>query len=82
MIKAQEHRTQEQNREEALQRLQDFIKSAICLRHASRMQFPNLAKRANQLAVLNRNVWIVKLSARKSRLGAEKLLMSNFSFNY
>lgn len=29
VIKAQEHRTQEHNREEALQRLQDLIKSAI-----------------------------------------------------
>ncbi|MBE9125320.1 MULTISPECIES: alternative ribosome rescue aminoacyl-tRNA hydrolase ArfB [unclassified Coleofasciculus] len=31
VIKAQEHRSQEQNREEALQRLQDLIKSAIIL---------------------------------------------------
>ena len=31
VIKAQEHRTQEQNREEALQRLQELIKSAIAL---------------------------------------------------
>jgi ribosome-associated protein len=31
VIKAQEHRSQEQNREEALQRLQDLIKSAIAL---------------------------------------------------
>jgi ribosome-associated protein len=31
VIKAQEHRTQEQNREEALQRLQAFIKSAIVI---------------------------------------------------
>ena len=29
VIKAQEHRSQEQNREEALQRLQELIKSAI-----------------------------------------------------
>lgn len=29
VIKAQEHRTQEQNREEALQRLQELIKSAM-----------------------------------------------------
>ncbi len=29
VIKAQEHRTQEQNREEALQRLKDLIQSAI-----------------------------------------------------
>ena len=29
VIKAQEHRSQEQNREEALQRLQDLIKSAV-----------------------------------------------------
>jgi len=29
VIKAQEHRSQEQNREEALQRLQDLIKGAI-----------------------------------------------------
>lgn len=31
VIKAQEHRSQEQNREEALQRLQDLIKGAIVL---------------------------------------------------
>lgn len=31
VIKAQEHRSQEQNREEALQRLQELIKSAITL---------------------------------------------------
>lgn len=31
VIKAQEHRSQEQNREEALQRLQELIKSAIAL---------------------------------------------------
>ncbi|MDZ8183752.1 MAG: alternative ribosome rescue aminoacyl-tRNA hydrolase ArfB [Nostoc sp. ChiSLP02] len=32
VIKAQEHRTQEQNREEALQRLQELIKSAVVLK--------------------------------------------------
>lgn len=31
VIKAQEHRSQEQNREEALQRLQELIKSAIAI---------------------------------------------------
>ncbi|MBE9144973.1 alternative ribosome rescue aminoacyl-tRNA hydrolase ArfB [Planktothrix mougeotii] len=31
VIKAQEHRTQEQNREEALQRLQELIKRAIAI---------------------------------------------------
>jgi ribosome-associated protein len=31
VIKAQEHRTQEQNREEALQRLQNLIKSAVVI---------------------------------------------------
>jgi ribosome-associated protein len=31
VIKAQEHRSQEQNREEALQRLQELIKGAIAL---------------------------------------------------
>jgi ribosome-associated protein len=36
VIKAQEHRSQEQNREEALQRLQDLVKSAIC---ASQQRF-------------------------------------------
>ena len=38
VIKAQEHRSQEQNREEALQRLQDLIKSAIAV--------PKLRKRS------------------------------------
>ena len=36
VIKAQEHRSQEQNREEALQRLQDLISFAIC---ASQQRF-------------------------------------------
>ncbi len=31
VIKVQEHRSQEQNREEALQRLQDLIKSAVAI---------------------------------------------------
>ena len=31
VIKAQEHRSQEQNREEALRRLQDLLKSAVVL---------------------------------------------------
>ncbi len=31
VIKAQEHRTQEQNREEALQRLQNLIKNAVVI---------------------------------------------------
>ncbi|MEP0878335.1 aminoacyl-tRNA hydrolase [Funiculus sociatus GB2-M2] len=38
VIKAQEHRSQEQNREEALQRLQDLIKNAIAV--------PKLRKRS------------------------------------
>lgn len=48
VIKAQQHRTQEQNREEALERLQELIKSAIVLpkpRKASRPTFSAKQKR-------------------------------------
>ncbi len=38
VIKAQEHRSQEQNRSEALKRLQELIKSAIVLK---KKRFPH-----------------------------------------
>ncbi|MBD1900868.1 hypothetical protein NDI44_03975 [Trichocoleus sp. DQ-A3] len=64
VIKAQEHRSQEQNREEALQRLQDLIKSAIC---ASLSRYPNPVNPANRLVVLKESVWIAKLSEVRLR---------------
>ncbi|MGE5655987.1 MAG: alternative ribosome rescue aminoacyl-tRNA hydrolase ArfB [Actinomycetota bacterium] len=49
VIKAQEHRTQEQNREDALQRLQDLIKSAIALPKPRKKSKPTLASRRKRL---------------------------------
>jgi ribosome-associated protein len=45
VIKAQEHRSQEQNREEALERLKELIKSAVVLK---RKRKPTKATRSSQ----------------------------------
>lgn len=45
VIKSQEHRSQEQNREEALQRLQDLIKSAVAV---SKPRKPSKPTRSSQ----------------------------------
>ncbi|MFB2875303.1 alternative ribosome rescue aminoacyl-tRNA hydrolase ArfB [Floridanema aerugineum] len=49
VIKAQEHRTQEQNREEALQRLQDLIKSAIALPKPRKKSKPTRSSQRKRL---------------------------------
>ncbi|OKH31064.1 class I peptide chain release factor [[Phormidium ambiguum] IAM M-71] len=49
VIKAQEHRTQEQNREEALQRLQELIKSAIALPKPRKKSKPTRSSQRKRL---------------------------------
>lgn len=49
VIKAQEHRTQEQNREEALQRLQDLVKSAIALPKPRKKSKPTRSSQRKRL---------------------------------
>lgn len=49
VIKAQEHRTQEQNREDALQRLQDLIKSAIAVPKPRKKSKPTRSSQRKRL---------------------------------
>lgn len=49
VIKAQEHRSQEQNREEALQRLQELIKSAIAIPKPRRPSRPTRSSQKKRL---------------------------------
>jgi ribosome-associated protein len=49
VIKAQEHRSQEQNREEALQRLQDLIKGAIAIPKPRKPSKPTRGSQAKRL---------------------------------
>ncbi len=49
VIKSQEHRTQEQNREEALQRLRELIESALVVREPRRPSKPTLGSRRRRL---------------------------------
>lgn len=49
VIKAQEHRTQEQNRSEALQRLQDLIKSAIAVPKPRKKSKPTRSSQRKRL---------------------------------
>jgi ribosome-associated protein len=49
VIKSQEHRTQEQNREEALQRLQELIKSVAVLRKKRKLTKPTRSSQRKRL---------------------------------
>jgi ribosome-associated protein len=49
VIKAQEHRSQEQNREEALKRLQELIKSAIVLKKKRKPTKPTRSSLSKRL---------------------------------
>src|SRR6476646_9560326 len=49
VIKAQEHRSQEKNRDEALQRLQDLIKSAIALPKPRKPSKPSRSSQRKRL---------------------------------
>jgi ribosome-associated protein len=49
VIKAQEHRSQEQNREEALQRLQNLIKSAVVIAKPRKPSKPTRSSQKKRL---------------------------------
>ncbi len=49
VIKAQEHRSQEQNREEALRRLQELIKSAIAVAKPRKPSSPSRSAKRKRL---------------------------------
>ncbi|MBD2357630.1 aminoacyl-tRNA hydrolase [Tolypothrix sp. FACHB-123] len=49
VIKAQEHRSQEQNREEALERLKELIKSAIVLKKKRKSTKPTRSSQKKRL---------------------------------
>lgn len=49
IIKAQEHRSQEQNREEALNRLQELIKSAIVIPKKRKRSLPSRSSQLKRL---------------------------------
>lgn len=49
VIKSQEHRSQEQNREEALQRLQDLIKRAMLVRKPRKPSKPTRSSQKKRL---------------------------------
>ncbi|PZV06544.1 MAG: aminoacyl-tRNA hydrolase [Leptolyngbya sp.] len=49
VIKAQEHRSQEQNREEALKRLQSLIKSAVVLPKKRKLSKPSRSSQKKRL---------------------------------
>jgi ribosome-associated protein len=49
VIKAQEHRSQEQNREEALKRLQELIKSAVVLKRKRKPTKPTRSSQKKRL---------------------------------
>ncbi len=49
IIKAQEHRSQEQNREEALKRLQELIKSAIVIPKKRKLSKPSRSSQLKRL---------------------------------
>lgn len=49
VIKAQEHRSQEQNREEALERLKELIKSAVVLKRKRKPTKPTRSSHSKRL---------------------------------
>lgn len=68
VIKAQEHRSQEQNREEALQRLQDLIKSAVVL---PKLRKPSRPTRSSQRKRLNSKSRRSQLKAMRGKVADE-----------
>ena len=68
VIKAQEYRSQEQNREEALQRLQDLIKSAIAL---PKPRKPSKPTRSSQKKRLNSKSKRSQLKIMRSKVTDE-----------
>ncbi len=69
IIKAQRFRTQEKNREDALERLQKLIKSAATVKKARR---PTRATRGSQKKRLNSKIKRGKTKALRSRVPEEE----------
>jgi len=65
IIKAQEHRSQEQNREEALKRLQELIKSAIVISKKRKQSSPS---RSSQLKRLERKSKRGQIKANRGKV--------------
>ncbi|MGE5257600.1 MAG: alternative ribosome rescue aminoacyl-tRNA hydrolase ArfB [Hyphomicrobiales bacterium] len=65
VIKAQQHRSQEQNREEALRRLQELVSEAAAVRRKRR---PTLPTRGSQLRRLDRKSRRGQLKAARRRM--------------
>lgn len=64
VIKAQEYRSQEQNREEALQRLQELIKSAIALPKPRKPSKPTRSSQRKRLESKSKRSQIKSLRGR------------------
>jgi ribosome-associated protein len=54
VIKAQEHRSQEQNRKEALKRLQELIKSAVVVKKKRKLTKPTRSSHSKRLDQKNK----------------------------
>jgi ribosome-associated protein len=65
VIKAQEHRSQEQNREEALRRLQALIKTAVAVPKRRRASIPT---RSSQRKRLDRKTKRGRIKALRSKI--------------
>jgi ribosome-associated protein len=68
VIKAQEHRSQEQNREEALQRLQSLIRSAMTVAKPRKPSQPTAGSRKRRLEHKRQRS---QIKARRSRITDE-----------
>jgi len=64
VIKAQEHRSQEQNREEALKRLQSLIKSAIVLPRKRKPTQPSRSSQRKRLDSKNKRGQIKEMRSK------------------
>ncbi len=64
VIKAQEHRTQEKNRDEALSRLQALIKSAIVVQKVRRATKPTESAKRRRLEGKNKRSQLKKLRGK------------------
>ncbi len=65
VIKAQEHRSQEQNREEALERLKDLVKSAIIV---PKLRKPSKPSRSSQRKRLESKSKRGKIKANRGKI--------------
>jgi ribosome-associated protein len=64
VLKSQEHRTQEQNREEALKRLRDLIQSAMVVAKPRKITLPTRSSQRKRLDTKNRRSQIKSMRGR------------------